>query len=245
MTAQKRPLIGVSGSRNVTERHHFVRENYMQSVVAAGGLPMMLPHTRDEALALQMLDELDGLLLTGGGDVEPARYGEEKLPVCDEPDAQRDDFELLIGRLALERGMPVFGICRGIQLLTVLMGGTLYQDIETQLGIERIRHSQNPPYNEPAHAVRFVSGGLLERIAGAQEVRTNSMHHQCVKDAGPRLIVEGWSEDGVVEAVRAAHTDDVFAVQYHPEYMAAETEHAARLFRYHVECARAYAARKA
>ena len=245
MTSQKRPLIGVSGSRNVTERHHFVRENYMQSIIAAGGLPVLLPHTRDEALAAEMLDHLDGLLLSGGGDVNPARYGEEMIPACGEPDAQRDDFELLIGRLALERGMPIFGICRGIQLMTVLMGGTLYQDIETQLGIEHVRHDQKPPYNEPTHAVRFVPGGLLAQIVGAQEVQTNSMHHQCVKDAGPRLIVEGVSGDGVIEAVRAAHTDDVFAVQYHPEYMAAETEHAARLFDYHVARAKAYAERRA
>ena len=245
MSAQKRPLIGVSGSRNIAERHHLVRENYMQSIIAAGGLPMLLPHTRDEALAAQMLDHLDALLLSGGGDVDPARYGEEMIPACGEPDAQRDDFELLIGRLALERGMPVFGICRGIQLLTVLLGGTLYQDIETQLHIERVCHEQTPPYDAPVHTVRFVKDGLLARITGAQEVQTNSMHHQSVKDAGPRLIVEGTSADGVIEAVRAVHTDDVFAVQYHPEYMTTQAEHAARLFGYLVERAKAYAARRA
>ena len=245
MTSQKRPLIGVCGSHNVEALQLFVRENYLQSVIAAGGLPVLLPHTRDEALAAEMLDGLDGLLLSGGGDVDPARYGEEMIPACDEPDAQRDDFELLIGRLALDRGMPVFGICRGIQLLTVLMGGSLYQDIETQLGIERIRHQQEPPYESPVHSVRFIPDGLLAKITGAQEVRTNSMHHQAVKDAGPRLIVEGMSGDGVIEAVRAAHTDDVFAVQYHPEYMAAADEHAARLFRYLVQRSKAYAERRA
>ena len=244
MTSQKRPLIGVSGSHNIADRQLFVRENYLQSVIDAGGLPFLLPQTGDEALANAMLDRMDGLLLCGGGDVDPARYGEETLPECGEADAQRDCFELLITRLALERGMPIFGICRGIQLLTVAMGGTLYQDIETQLGIERVRHEQKPPYNEPAHAVRFVPGGLLERITGMGEAQSNSMHHQSVKDAGPRLIVEGQSFDGVVEAVRAADTDDVFAVQYHPEYMAAQTEHAAKLFRYLVERAAAYAERR-
>lgn len=239
-----RPLIGISGSHNVRDCQLFVRENYLQSVLNAGGLPVLLPHTADEAAASALLDKLDGLLLAGGGDVEPARYGEETRPECGEIDPQRDAFELLVTRLALERGMPVFGICRGIQMLCVTMGGTLYQDIEAQLHLLRARHEQEPPYDQPTHTVRFTEDGLFARIVGAQEVRTNSMHHQAVKDAGPNLIVEGRSEDGVVEAVRGARGDDVFAVQYHPEYMADGCAHAARLFEHLVHMAGRYAARK-
>lgn len=129
------PIIGISGSHNIADRQLFVRENYMQSVLRAGGIPVLLPEIEDEETAAQILAHLDGLLLAGGGDILPARYGEETIPACGEADAQRDAFELLIIPMAISRKMPVFGICRGIQVLNVAMGGTLIQDIESQKGI--------------------------------------------------------------------------------------------------------------
>ena len=238
------PLIGISGSHNAQERQLFVRENYMESVLRAGGLPVLLPHTKDESAARELIGHLDGLLLAGGVDIEPSRYGEQTLPECGEIDLQRDEFEMLIARVALEQRIPIFGICRGIQSLAVAMGGTLYQDIESQLGIEAVRHEQKPPYNVPAHTVCFAPDGLFARILGTNKAETNSMHHQSVKDAGSRLIVEGYSEDGIVEAVRSKENDAVFAVQYHPEYMSGEYSHAAKLFEYLVKCAKDYATQK-
>ena len=240
-----RPLIGVSGSHNVPEKQLFVRENYLQSVLRAGGLPVLLPHTADEQTVSALLDRLDGLLLAGGVDVDPVHYGETAIPECGEIDPQRDAFELLVTRMALERGMPVFGICRGIQLLAVAMGGTLVQDIEAQLSIPAAVHSQSAPYDAPAHAVRFVQDGLFARITGAQMVMSNSMHHQAIKDAGANLVVEGRSDDGVIEAVRGASGDAVFAVQYHPEYLTEKDERAAALFAHLVRKAKEYAAKKA
>ena len=239
-----RPIIGISGSHNAQEHQLFIRENYMESVLRAGGLPVLLPHFSDEETARAMLSSLDGLLLAGGGDVRPSLYSEETLPACGEPDDQRDTFELLMIREALGMGMPIFGVCRGIQVLAVAMGGTLYQDIESQLGIEKQRHSQEPPYGEPVHTVRFVPDGLFARITGAQEMRTNSMHHQSIKQPGERLIVEGVSEDGIIEAVRARDDDGVFAVQFHPEYLADHSEQAARLFAHFAAKAKAYAERR-
>ena len=239
-----RPIIGISGSHNVAEHQLFIRENYMESVLRAGGLPVLLPHFSDEATAQAMLSSLDGLLLAGGGDVRPSLYGEEMLPACGEPDDQRDIFELLMIREALSMRMPIFGVCRGIQSLAVAMGGTLYQDIESQLGIEKLRHSQEPPYGEAVHTVRFAPDGLFARITGAQEMRTNSMHHQSIKQPGERLIVEGVSEDGVIEAVRARDDDGVFAVQFHPEYLAGHSEQAARLFEHFAAKAKEYAAQR-
>ena len=144
-----RPLIGISGSHNVADRQMFVRENYMQSVLRAGGIPVLLPEIEDEETAKAILDRLDGLLLAGGGDVLPSRYGEETLPACGEDDPQRDIFELLIIPMAIARNMPIFGICRGIQVLNVAMGGTLIQDIESQQNIPKKTHQQEPPFSQP------------------------------------------------------------------------------------------------
>lgn len=242
--ADYRPIIGISGSHNIGEHQLFLRENYMESVLRAGGLPVLLPHFSDEATACVMASRLDGLLLAGGGDVRPSRYGEETLPACGEPDDQRDVFELLMIREALRLNMPIFGVCRGIQILAVAMGGTLYQDIESQLGIEKLRHSQEPPYGEPVHTVRFAQDGLFARVTGAQEMRTNSMHHQSIKQPGEHLVVEGVSEDGVIEAVRARDDDGIFAVQFHPEYLSDHSEQAAHLFEHLVARAREYAQRR-
>lgn len=240
----KRPIIGISGSHNVTEHQLFIRENYMESVLRAGGLPVLLPHVFDRETARALLASLDGLLLAGGGDVRPSVYGEEMLPACGEPDDHRDEFELLMIREAIEMGMPIFGVCRGIQVLAVAMGGTLYQDIESQLGIEKLRHSQEPPYGEAVHTVRFEKDGLFARVTGTEEMQTNSMHHQAIKHPGERLIIEGVSEDGVVEAVRAKDDDGIFAVQFHPEYLSDHNEQAARLFDHFVAKARTYGARR-
>ena len=117
-----RPLIGISGSHNIADRQMFVRENYMQSVLRAGGIPVLLPEIEDEETAKAILDRLDGLLLAGGGDVLPSRYGEETLPACGEDDPQRDIFELLIIPMAIARNMPIFGICLGHQLLALANG---------------------------------------------------------------------------------------------------------------------------
>ena len=120
--ADYRPIIGISGSHSIGEHQLFLRENYMESVLRAGGLPVLLPHFSDEATARVMASRLDGLLLAGGGDVRPSRYGEETLPACGEPDDQRDVFELLMIREALRLNMPIFGVCRGIQILVALSG---------------------------------------------------------------------------------------------------------------------------
>ena len=241
---KKRPLIGVSGSHDGEKRQIFVRENYMDCVLAAGGIPVLLPYVGDEASARAMLSSLDGLMLAGGVDIDPAHFGEAKLEACGEIDEKRDAFELLITPMAIEMGMPVFGICRGIQTLAVALGGTLVQDIESQMGIPAVTHQQNPPYTADTHEVRFEAGGLLARITGKTRVRVNSMHHQSVKALGDRLRLEGLSGDGVIEAVSMKGREDVFGVQYHPEYIAGEHAHAAKLFAHFVACAEAYRNRK-
>lgn len=238
-------VIGVSGSHNVTDRQIFVRENYMDSVLRAGGIPVLLPEVEDEDTIEQMLDSLDGILLAGGGDVNPARYGEEMLPACGEADEKRDTFEFKLVAQAMKRRMPIFGICRGSQVLAAAMGGTLFQDIESQKGIPAEHHSQKPPYGEAVHRVCLKSGGLFERITGVKEVQTNSMHHQAVKDAGPNLVVEGTAEDGVIEAFSARECDNIFAVQFHPEYLSDHDKAAQKMFNHLVSLAEIYHQKKA
>lgn len=239
-----RPLIGISGSHNIADRQMFVRENYMQSVLRAGGIPVLLPEIEDEETAKAILDRLDGLLLAGGGDVLPSRYGEETLPACGEDDPQRDIFELLIIPMAIARNMPIFGICRGIQVLNVAMGGTLIQDIESQQNIPKKTHQQEPPFSQPVHTVRFEKGSVFERITGATEIKANSMHHQAIKKPADGLQVDGRAEDGIIEAMSAKDGSRIFAVQFHPEYLSDHDAHAQRLFDHFVKLSREYQSEK-
>lgn len=235
-----RPIIGISGSHDEEKRQHYLKDNYFDAVLKAGGLPVVLPRFTDKETAAALLDHLDGLLLAGGGDILPARFGEETLPACGAVDDVRDVCELHLTKMALERRMPVFGICRGVQVLAVALGGTLFQDIESQLGIAGTAHRQEPPYDNPHHTVRFKEGGLFERITGTQLMPANSMHHQSIKDAGPHLKIEGITMDGIVEAVCMKDRDNVLGVQFHPEYLAHYSDWAERLFTYFVEKARQY-----
>ena len=178
-----------------------------------------------------------------GGDVLPSRYGEETLPACGEDDPQRDIFELLIIPMAIARNMPIFGICRGIQVLNVAMGGTLIQDIESQQNIPKKTH-QKEPFSQLVHTVRFEKGSIFERITGATEIKANSMHHQAIKKPADGLQVDGHSEDGIIEAMSAKDGSRIFAVQFHPEYLSDHDAHAQRLFDHFVKLSREYQSEK-
>lgn len=236
----KRPVIGISGPYNQEKKQIILGEYYANTLLRAGALPVLLPRTTDEATICALLDSIDALLLAGGEDVHPARFGEEKLAACGAIDEVRDEFELLLVKHALERRMPIFGICRGIQVLAVALGATLFQDIESQLGLPRERHYQKEPFDDAIHVVRFKEGGLLERITETSVMPTNSMHHQSIKEANERIRIEGITMDGIIEAISAADNEAVFGVQFHPERFAHYSDFAYRLFTYFVEKAAAY-----
>lgn len=235
-----RPVIGITASYSEENQRLSLNERYFEAILRAGGLPVMLPQTADETTVCALLDHIDGVLLSGGVDILPSRYGEETLPACGIIHEKRDEFELLLTKHALERNMPIFGICRGIQVLAVALGATLFQDIESQLGIPVKQHKQEQPYDDPVHTVRFKEGGLFERITQTTLMPTNSMHHQSIKEAGDRLRIEGITMDGIIEAVCAKDNEAVFGVQFHPEYLAHYSDFAERLFTYFVEKAAAY-----
>ena len=238
---ERRPLIGISGGQNTEKTRLGLGKRYAQEIIRAGGLPVLLPFPADEATIDALLSRMDGLLLAGGEDVHPKYFGEEVLPGCGAIDEERDVFELMITKKALELRMPIFGICRGIQVLAVAMGATLFQDIESQLGIPREKHKQEPPFDDPVHTVRFKESGLFERITQTPLMPTNSMHHQSIKEAGDLLKIEGITMDGIIEAVSAVDNDAVFGVQFHPEYLAGYSDFAARMFTYFIDKANQYA----
>lgn len=239
---RNRPIIGISASRSEEQHRMSLSENYLNAIYRAGGMPMVFPSSiTDEGAIDEMLDLVDGVLLSGGIDVHPRYFGEEILPGCGAIDETRDAFELALTRRAIERGMPVLGICRGIQVLAIALGGSIFQDIESQLGIPNSEH-RSEPMDDYKHTVRFKEGGLFERITGTTLMLANSMHHQSVKDAGDKLIIEGITMDGIIEAVSMAGNEAVLGVQFHPECLESFSDPAARIFTYFVGKAAEYKA---
>ena len=210
-----------------------IRENYCNAVRRAGGLPVLLPHDPDAAVAY--LDRIDGLVVTGGGfDVDPTLWGAPTRHPSVTTKDRRTAFELAATKGALARGMPVLGICGGQQLLNVVLGGTLIQHIPDEVP-GCVAHRQPNPRDEPGHTVRVVAGTLLHRITGAADLAVNSAHHQAVKDAGPGLIVDALAEDGVVEGIEDPRQRFCLGVQWHPEFEINQADR--RIFRAFVEAA--------
>jgi len=232
-----RPLIGVCASHDTEKNTFFVRENYMESLLRAGALPVLLPMTRDAEVISNIAERIDGLFLAGGGDVDPAYYNTPKHPNCGEIDLLRDDFELALMARVMERKLPVFGVCRGIQLMNVALGGTLIQDIPSEVPVNEI-HLQKPPYDEPAHEIEIYENGLLRKILNVSRFAVNSMHHQAVLDPAPGCVVDARSPEGIIEAIYLKDDPRVFGVQFHPEHYSYKSKGAQALFDYFVDCTR-------
>lgn len=231
---KQQPVIGILGYQTQPNPGIGLRQTYIDSILRAGGLPVILPMFTTEENVSQALELIDGLLISGGCDVNPARYGEEKLPECGESCEVRDESELLFVRHARAAKMPIMGICRGMQLLNVAYGGTLIQDLPSQRGLPLEKHKQSEPYNVLVHDITLTDGGLLQRVTGKKHFMTNSVHHQAIASLGSTLKVEAVCEDGVIEAVSDSEDEAVFGVQFHPELFSGEHEYAQKLFDYFV-----------
>lgn len=215
-----RPLIGVTASTEMQNGYvwRLQREQYMIAVQKAGGIPVMLPYIQTEAEADELLSRLDGLLLSGGEDVDPYYFGEEPLPGQGEIVPERDITELLLARRALAHNLPVLAICRGEQVLAVAMGGSLYQDIPSQVK-GAFKHSQKAPRWYATHSLHIRPGTKLAAMLGAGSVRVNSFHHQAVKSLPKGFTITAEAEDGMIEAYESDNHRFVVAVQWHPEAM--------------------------
>lgn len=208
-------LIGIVPSW-VEQRKLTVNQDYVEAVVRAGGTPVLFPVTSDLDRLSTLLNQVDGLLLTGGVDVDPAEYGEQKKPCCGDCSACRDSMEFPLCRAALNRRMPVFAICRGMQVLSCVLGGNLYQDLSEQFGTALLHPRYDMP-EDPVHTVEVKPGTLLFSIVGLPSLNVNSRHHQGVRKTGAGLNVCACAPDGLVEGVELPGYPFVLGVQWHPE----------------------------
>jgi putative glutamine amidotransferase len=218
----KRPIIGITLDSEQPGGYskypwYAVRQNYADAIVAAGGLPVALPH--NAALAGQYLDTIDALVVTGGAfDVDPALYGDAGRHATVSLKENRTQAELALTTGALERNRPVLGICGGEQLLAVALGGSLIQHIPDSVP-NALAHEQPNPRHEPGHAVAVKPGTLLHRIVGSADMQVNSAHHQAVRSPGPRAVVNAVAPDGVIEGIEDMAYRFCLGVQWHPEYL--------------------------
>ena len=208
--AERRPVIGITG--NYEDLTCKLGRGYYDSVVRAGGVPLVIPPVVDAATLSGTLDHLDGLLLSGGADINPLFQGEQPIPGLHGINRERDLPELLITRMAFNRQLPILGICRGVQTLAVALGGKVCQDIAAG-----IKHSQDADRSEPTHSVEVEPDSILFDIYREEQLNVNSFHHQAVSEPGPRFRVTAQSPDGIVEAIESTEFKSVMGVQWHPE----------------------------
>jgi putative glutamine amidotransferase len=232
-----RPVVGITLGDGDEPGLHAMREDYVRSVEQAGAVPVVLPPVRPEDVGL-LLDRLDGLVLSGGVDVDPSLYGRAPHPKLGRVNRRRDDFELALVREALERDTPTFGICRGQQVLNVARGGTLVQDIPSEW-TGAMGHDARGRRWRRAHDVDVLPGTRLRALLGRDWVAVNSFHHQAVADIGDGLVVSARSRDGIVEGLELPGRRFVLAVQWHPESFWEREESFQRLFDAHAEACRA------
>ena len=193
--------------------------DYTQSVARSGGAPLLLPCIIDQETAIAALDVADGLLLTGGGDILSLAYGEEPHITSNYQDPTRDTNEVALTNAAIERGVPILGICRGLQLLNVAMGGTLIQDIPSQVP-NAIKHYGAGLTTTLLHSIDIESDSLLAQVLKSQKMAVNSYHHQAAKDIAPGLKINSRAKDGVIEGLESADGKPILSVQFHPEEIA-------------------------
>lgn len=222
-----KPIIGMP-SRALKDESFFTKASYIHAISDLGGIPVQLPDLKEED-AGRLVRGLDGLLLTGGADVAPLLYGEQPYLKVTNTCRSNDLVEMALLRQAIAQGKPVLGICRGIQIINVCLGGTLYQDIPVQTGSTICHYQAAEARGEMTHTVQVEPDSWLARILGSTQVEVNSYHHQCVKDLAPGLRAVIHAPDGLIEGVEN-EDGSILAVQWHPESLYALSPPHAGLF---------------
>ncbi|MEG0896271.1 MAG: gamma-glutamyl-gamma-aminobutyrate hydrolase family protein [Ruthenibacterium sp.] len=208
----------------------YMKSKYSQSVRRAGAIPVWLPWTSDAIELAKDCEMCDGFIFPGGADIDPIRYGEEKTALCEEICAPRDVMEFALLQLALAAKKPVLGVCRGLQLLNVALGGTLYQDINGLPGVKEEQHSDFKHRGTSTHSVRLEEDSLLFQITEKKQMNVNSIHHQAIQKLADGLVATAYSEAGVIEAVELRDTPFCVGVQWHPEHLSATRDDQQAIF---------------
>lgn len=214
----RKPVIGIVPLFDSEKDSLWMVPGYMDMICEMDGVPFMLPLNTDESILGPLYEMCDGILFTGGQDVTPALYGEERLSVCGETCGLRDTMETYFFKKCFQDDKPAFGICRGIQFINVMMGGTLYQDLSSEYKKCNIDHHMKPPYDRVCHEVCISAGTPLHRLLQTERIGVNSYHHQAVRRLGDGLLPMAYSQDGLVEAVQVKGKSFIWAVQWHPEF---------------------------
>jgi putative glutamine amidotransferase len=241
-----KPVIGISPDFNAGDRKdmggleptYFLRARYLLAIEDAGGIPIILPLSAETPLRRQVLSTLDGLLLTGSGpDLPPALYGERQRFRYQVMSRSRADFEVAVARLAVGQHLPMLGICGGMQSINVALGGTLVQDIPSQIP-SPLKHRQSTPATKLGHWIQIAPRSLLQRIVRRRKIRVNSSHHQSVKQVARPLLVSAVAPDGVIEAIESRRHPFLLGVQWHPEFLFEHDSMARRIFSAFVKAAK-------
>lgn len=202
------------------------RQTYVDAIVRAGGAPLLVPPLQDEPTLRTLYERLDGILLAGGGDIAPAHYGEAPHDQLGTIDPLRDGAELPMARWAAADGKPVLGICRGVQIINVALGGTLWQDLPSQVGgeLQHNRSYEREDWTHMAHEIRIAPDSRLRALLGVDTLLINSLHHQSVRTIAPGLRAVAWAPDGVIEALEGTDERFLVGVQCHPEALQANAD---------------------
>lgn len=208
-------------------------DEYVSSVIKAGAIPIIIPVVTDKKILEEQLNVIDGLIISGGYDIDPLRYNEEPHPLLGQTFPERDEFEFTLVKLAMEKEIPVLGICRGHQVLNVVNGGTLYQDISLKEG-NNLKHIQSGHGSTVSHKIKVEKGSMLYDILG-ENALVNSLHHLAVKDIAPGFKVSAIASDGVVEAIEKKDDSFAMGIQWHPEILAGKNEEMLKIFKYFIK----------
>lgn len=230
-----KPLIGL------TSRHGYlnsiklnkINNTYIDAIHRAGGVPIILPVVEEKESIDRYLDVLEGIVLTGGEDVSPLLYGQEPSREVDTISFDRDRMEMEIIKKAYSKDIPIFGICRGIQVINVALGGTLYQDIYKEIP-DSLGHISGFSIGGGYHSIDIVKDSILYEIFNKERIQVNSQHHQSVKDLGNNLKVNAYSLDGVIEGIESTNDKFILGVQFHPEAMIYRHKEILNIFKYFV-----------
>lgn len=230
-------IIGVTPLYDVEKDSLWMLPGYLDGITQAGAVPIVLPLTHDVAQLRALFNCVDGVLFTGGQDVNPACYGEERTAMCGEICNERDLMEEVLLQLCRIKRKPVYGICRGIQFFNAILGGTLYQDLPQELP-GNVEHNMTTPYDRAVHNVKVDEDSLLYHITGKRVLGVNSYHHQGIRELAPCLNVSAWAPDGLPEAVEDRRHPFFLATQWHPELFWEKDESSRKIFAAFVEACR-------